>query len=398
MPADDGILSSMGIEERLGEDPLIRLPPPPRPCSDFIVKEIHGPGLQPTLKSSPSTPFPLYRLVKEGIDTPTALRRLGRLTGLRSWGFSGLKDARALTVQLVTGPASSASVPMRACFEGGLVVLLGWVPHGLSRGSHVANFFAVNTRSREGGEAGFRRVFPNYFGPQRFGGSRPLSHEMGFALVRGGVEELYQVVERKRRAGGWEGRFTRLYEERPRDCSTRPLWCVGRHVARILVDAVRSYVFNRCLSSVVPRWRRELSGRPGAWFGVLWGVGGYNAVASHGRVLSDHVECTKSLVRELGLNSIGRPIARLVGKRGLRPLSLTAEGLRMCMKGDGLRIFFRLPPSAYASSFLFENAMGVVGWFLGDCVRSRFWERVGECSAGGEATRAGLSRGPARSR
>jgi tRNA pseudouridine13 synthase len=114
--------------------------------------------------------------------------------------FAGVKDKRAVTTQLMTVDAHPDSV--RALHMADVQILsVDTTDRHLSLGDLVANDFTITvkgidldrTSSAERVDAILVEVreaggFPNFYGPQRFGVSRPVSHLVGRDLVNGDVE------------------------------------------------------------------------------------------------------------------------------------------------------------------------------------------------------------------
>lgn len=367
---EEDLLRRMGIWARLGGEPLFRLPSPPRECRDFLVREDRVPPH--TGAPAPGGGRTLFLLVKEGLDTLTALRRLSMRLGVstRGWGFSGLKDAQALTSQWVTGPSGLVvEVGSRVFFDGGLAISLAHVKAPLARGAHPSNHFALKT----GWCGKLRRVFANFFGPQRFGWERPLTHELGLVLLSRGAEGLYEAIRSrgKGRLGWWERSFVERYESSPKRCSLNVSWCLAPRLASLLLESVSAYAFNECLSKLIDDGDRI---RVGFDLGYVWGRGdpGRMGVSWSGPGRR-HMECVLRLLRKLGvsLKELPREVAGLVPRGRARPLAVEAEGLKGCgYRGEWA--CFRLMPSAYASSLLWENAVGLMGWLGSPCRRSVF--------------------------
>jgi len=168
-------------------------------AEDFIVDEVSSPP-----PPAPDGSFTIATLRVRGWETNRLVRQLSRSLRMsrRRLGFAGTKDKRALTTQLF----SFERIPADAVKGLGIkdVDVLDVYPSDrpLDLGDLRGNRFRVLVRdlavtpekaavlvdetSRE-----LRRYggFPNFFGVQRFGSVRPITHVVGRHLVRGEFQE-----------------------------------------------------------------------------------------------------------------------------------------------------------------------------------------------------------------
>ncbi|MCI4346691.1 MAG: tRNA pseudouridine(13) synthase TruD [Thermoplasmata archaeon] len=135
-------------------------------------------------------------------------RALGLPPGAIAW--AGTKDRRAITEQLLSVRAAPID-PLRLDLPGVRVLDLYRARTGLVLGHHYGNAFRIRVsevplgpeeaRERIGATLAELRTkggLPNYFGPQRFGEVRPVTHLVGRALLHGdvpGAVELYLSAE-----------------------------------------------------------------------------------------------------------------------------------------------------------------------------------------------------------
>ncbi len=173
-------------------------------------------------------------------------RRLGLAPHAVQW--SGTKDRRAVTDRLLSyrGPLPEGELGLPR-----VEVLDAYrARDGLVLGHHYGNAFEVRVteldlppaeairRFRET-EAELRGAggFPNFFGPQRFGEVRPVTHEVGRQLVRGDVAGAVEVYLTALPAGGTVG----IGDEARRAYSTH------RDPVRALGEFPAEYRFERAL-------------------------------------------------------------------------------------------------------------------------------------------------------
>ncbi len=135
------------------------------------------------------------RITKRGLSTPQLVSHLSSSLGVkaRAIGVAGLKDARAVTSQLVSLQGVSPDVIARIRHEGILSIeVLGRHRNRLRTGHHRGNAFRLVVRdvrplAREVVPAVLaqlsRRGVPNYFGPQRQG-RRGHNYRVGADLLR----------------------------------------------------------------------------------------------------------------------------------------------------------------------------------------------------------------------
>ena len=269
---------------------------------DFRVEEASKtPALDPKGR------FTVARVTMVNWETNRYLRRLARSCGInRNRIFSsGIKDKRAITTQTLVIDAPRKRVE-EVEIPDSTVEVIGRTHHKLGMGDHDGNRFTITVRGCcdasgkpiDAKEA-MRRVreirqglsdsigsdaFPNWIGPQRFGSTRPVTPEVGRAVVEGDFEravDLYVGMESTRegeeasifrkawRDGkgpseclelaperlGYESSMLEHLVENPGDFlgSFRTL---PHSLQLLMVHSIQSLVFNHSLSS---RIRADLS-------------------------------------------------------------------------------------------------------------------------------------------
>ncbi len=165
---------------------------------DFRVEEV------PLYIPSGEGTHVYFRVEKAGVPTPVVVERIARYMGVRpsEIGVAGLKDARAVTVQMMS--LEHADAKKLAAYRDAQVRVTDVDRHtNKLRPGHLAgNRFVI--RIRGVGQdmiaaAGRildvleRRGVPNYFGPQRFG-SRGDTGVLGRALVTGDPARFVAVL------------------------------------------------------------------------------------------------------------------------------------------------------------------------------------------------------------
>ena len=293
------------------------------------------------------------RITKRGLATPQLVSRLSSSLGVkaRCIGVAGLKDAQAVTIQMVSvqGATPEAIARLRLDEQLLAVEVLGWHRNRLRTGHHRGNrFHLVVRRIRPEAqslvpvilEALARHGVPNYFGPQRQGRSG-LNYKRGAAL-------LYDASERAKL---------------PR---SKRLW---------YLHAYQSFLFNQVLARRIPRIDQVLAGDwamkhdNGACFqvedagveqpraerfeisptGPLFGSRASWASGEPGMI-------EEGCVAELGATPESLvEAAAACGFRGeRRSLRVRLEELDWSLHETELTLTFTLPPGAYATSVLRE--------------------------------------------
>lgn len=166
-------------------------------AEDFVVEEISRPPAE-----VPGGAFAAATIRLRNWETNRFVRQMSRRLGISSKRvrFAGVKDKRAITTQLFTIEAPVDSV-LGLRMTDVEVLSVHPTDRHVSLGMLVGNRFSITVSDIEVGEEEARdRVgsimeevegaggFPNFYGLQRFGVQRPVSHLVGERLVRDDVE------------------------------------------------------------------------------------------------------------------------------------------------------------------------------------------------------------------
>lgn len=292
-------------------------------------------------------------ITKRGLSTPDLVRRLSSILGVRAQaiGVAGLKDARALTTQMVSLQGVTTDQVTALKTDDTIVSLriLGRHRNRLRTGHHSGNHFRLVIRhvAEHAAETvpGIlhrlsTRGVPNYFGPQRQGKAGN-NFQVGAAL-------LHDARRREKM-----NRATRIW----------------------YLNAYQSYLFNRMLARridsidrvFVGDWATKLEN--GACFqvehaekeqprvdrfeisptAILFGSRVSWASGEPGRI-------EEAIIAEAGTTKkILIAAAKACGFRGeRRALRAPLTELEWSLSSDILTISFCLPPGAYATSVLRE--------------------------------------------
>lgn len=266
-----------------------------RPC-DFIVKEVvKWFGVAPLTVSrnyaTPNTgPYLISTLVKEGWDTLLLLGEVKRRLFLRESDLYalGFKDAKALTAQFLWMRRFSLRGLSRLRLPGARIYPLAFTSLKLNSSHLLGNLFEVTVRnvacnSFEASklvkqtlrEAVVKGGFPNFYGYQRFGTRRAITHLVGRHIVRRNFEAAVNTYltapsrfEKKEAHTAIElamkGEFRLSYKKMPKkyfyerallkalkDRETDYINALRRlpiQLRRMFVYAYQAYLFNKTLS------------------------------------------------------------------------------------------------------------------------------------------------------
>ncbi|MFW9799209.1 MAG: tRNA pseudouridine(13) synthase TruD [Candidatus Thorarchaeota archaeon] len=199
--------------------------------------------------------------------------------------YAGLKDKRAVTVQMMSIPASAVERLREARLSRMTIRNLFHTRHRTQIGDLWGNRFTVRLSEMDAECAVAldlakqlkQRPLLNYFGVQRFGVTRPFTHLVGKALVKRNYEEAArllltvtseyeaeQLTEARKRLAIDLSPDDRILEAFPRDLSyerivmkqlikhpgdfRRAFSRVPSRILTILVHSYQSYLFNRLIT------------------------------------------------------------------------------------------------------------------------------------------------------
>ncbi|MCS7098024.1 MAG: tRNA pseudouridine(13) synthase TruD [Candidatus Methanomethyliaceae archaeon] len=291
---------------------------------DFIVEEITPEGIivNEDLKALDRGHGKVTLAVLKKISKPLLpiISMLEKKLGGRI-RFAGIKDRRAVTYQLV-----SINRPFEGRLKIGSIELwsVGRSMWEIYPGELSGNRFTITIRNLENfPEELSIKWFPNYFGHQRFGISRPNTHKIGKMLIKRDFEgaikeflaELYEgdphINVRKKLRDTWDlkGALSYfsdelIYEKKVINAlihgssAEGALYKLSKQLLRLFIEAYQSYIFNLALSE---RWKR---------FGLFnIKIGDYIAMLNSHRNPSKPIEIVKeNLVKMQKLVEQGRAV------------------------------------------------------------------------------------------
>jgi len=369
---------------------------------DFVVEEVLADGtvvavggiaLQPKVGN-----WTWIHVVKRNVDTLKLVIRLSKTLGLspRDVSIGGIKDARAVTSQIISVRGGVANLPKIPNVE-----FLGFWPmeRPITPSLIYGNRFTVVTRSVERVECAEKALralhtvaLPNYYGYQRFGTIRPVSHLLGKALLRKDAEVFFDTMfcrifphesdsAKKARELACRGEYQKALEAFPKKfieeravlrrlASGVDLWnaimSIPIQILRIYVEAAQSYLFNVFLSrrmELGPLERAiegdlvELNGQVVYYVEGLGGDVVLPVVGPGARVPRGKVgEVLLRVLKEEGLE-VGSFLKMPRGLRAYgsyRKARLEVKDFHWRVAGKDVELRFTLPRGSYATVLLRE--------------------------------------------
>ena len=376
--------------------------------ADFRVEEI--PLYQPCGEGT----HVYFRVVKTGVPTPVAIDRIARYMGVpsRSIGVAGLKDARAVTSQMMSLEHVDQAKLSQYADANIKVVWTGRHTNKLKTGHLAANSFVIRIRQVAQGDLAvaqdilavlMRRGVPNYFGPQRFG-LRGDTALLGEAIVRGKLEDFLGIYLGRSQEGDppdccaardafdsgyldralkcWprhyrnERRALAAYKKKKR--ADQAMTAIDRRMRRLYVSAFQSAIFNEILAGRIDTIDRVFAGdlaRKTDSGGVFTVV---DELVEQPRAAAFEISPSALIIgyrAELATQLPGENERSVLKKYKIAPDDFEAvgkmkiKGARRAMRfrmespsmeagvdehGDYLQITFSAPPGCYATAVLRE--------------------------------------------
>ncbi|MBQ9689915.1 MAG: tRNA pseudouridine(13) synthase TruD [Candidatus Methanomethylophilaceae archaeon] len=164
---------------------------------DFIVREISDPPRQ-----KDNGDYSIATVTARNWETNRMVRLMSRSMGVSRdrIGFAGTKDKRAITTQLMS-VYGTEELWQKVDLKDLKIENIYRGARGIEIGDLIGNDFEISVKNctmdpsqiRETVDSDISIIkqtggFPNYFGVQRFGAVRPVTHRVGERLVRGDIK------------------------------------------------------------------------------------------------------------------------------------------------------------------------------------------------------------------
>ena len=253
---------------------------------DFAVREILSAGALRSIRDEGR--YAVYELAKEGIDTGHCVSDIYARRRMRVKAL-GLKDAAARTAQYVCATSRGPGVEYVDAPRYSLR-RLGYVERPLTGGSVEGNRFDIVVRGGMGlAGISLDGTILNYYGYQRFGSRRPVTHLVGRAIISGDMREAVRLVlsetspfdtprsNRLRAMMADPAGYSECLEALPRSMDIerkllaslaagkapeRAFRGIPLYLRRLYVQAYQSYIFNLALTEA-SKWHDLSSPREG---------------------------------------------------------------------------------------------------------------------------------------
>lgn len=189
--------------------------------NDFVVEEVLVDGSKASSHdekkdvssralgaSSTKSRYLLCALVKRNWDTLIAVRTVARELCINTGKvqFAGIKDAKAITAQHITVEDVVAEDIQKVHIKDIELSPIGYIPNRLSAFYLLGNSFHITIRNIDQPESDARKSIdetvkelnaaggiPNFFGHQRFGTSRAITHRVGKAIIKANLKEAAMI-------------------------------------------------------------------------------------------------------------------------------------------------------------------------------------------------------------
>lgn len=246
---------------------------------DFQVSEVLSD--KSLSKINQNEGYAVYKLKKQGIDTNHSIQQIANKTRLKLKSL-GLKDAKAITEQYVCSANKSKSIEEFSSNKFS-IKRIGYVQKPLSKKDMIGNRFEIKITGNADNLSDFNEFnkILNFFGYQRFGSQRPVSHLIGKALIQRDFDSAVSLLlsftstydkpenTQLREKLSDKSNYSKMLDEIPpqMDLERTVLTEMIKHddaklafkalplsMRRFFVQAYQSFLFNLTLSNV---WEKE---------------------------------------------------------------------------------------------------------------------------------------------
>lgn len=247
---------------------------------DFKVLELLTESISKDISKIPdkSYKFPLLLLNKRGLDSNHAIMEILNQLGTRI-RVLGIKDAKAVTTQYATCEGNK--------YEEGTtshtnLSLVGFTRHSIKKSHIMGNQFEISIKNPNRNDISEFiteiRDIPNYYGLQRFGSERLVTHLVGREIIKRNFERAVEIF--LCHTTEYDTQFSKEIREKFKDSKnyrnvikTIPrgmdlernilrsltngrdyiaaLRSVPINIRRLFVHAYQAFIFNKCLSNMI---------------------------------------------------------------------------------------------------------------------------------------------------
>ena len=241
---------------------------------DFQVREIISKKKEDSISDQDG--YAVYKLKKKNIDTNHALSGIFNKKGIRLKSL-GLKDASAITEQFVCSGNKGRAIENFSTDKYSLEKI-GYVKKPLSKKDMIGNHFKIKISECSNELSSFTEYdkILNFYGYQRFGSKRAVTHLIGKALLKRDFKKAVELIlcftstydskenteirEKLSDPENYEKYFDQvppqmdierivLKEMIDHDDPIRAIRVIPVSLRRFYVQAYQSFIFNQSLSS-----------------------------------------------------------------------------------------------------------------------------------------------------
>ncbi|MEJ7642539.1 MAG: tRNA pseudouridine(13) synthase TruD [Candidatus Nitrosocosmicus sp.] len=252
---------------------------------DFIVKEILHPNFLKELSDQKNDThiFPIYEIEKRGMDSNHAVMVLREKLGM-NFKIVGIKDAKATTTQYASSNYNKRMLKETKIGEISLK-LMGFSGKPIEKSILIGNKFRIQISNPKANSKDNLSVFApeignvgNYYGLQRFGSERLVTHLVGRAILKKKFSEATDIL--LTHTTRFDSKFSVEIREKLRDIRNNPnllkiipkgmdierkiayemtkgkepisaLRSIPINIRRLFVQAFQSFIFNKTLSIAI---------------------------------------------------------------------------------------------------------------------------------------------------
>jgi tRNA pseudouridine13 synthase len=253
---------------------------------DFHVQEIISNIFlkQISPEQTRSNIFPVYEIRKKGMDSSHAILTLKKKTGL-DLKIVGIKDAKATTIQYASSNSSTRKVIKNMDLGKIKLTLVGFSRKPIEKNNLVGNTFDIRIvepkRDKLDNIAQFLcdiNSLGNYYGLQRFGSERLVTHLVGKAILERKFDKATEILLTY--TTKYDSKYSQEIREKLRDIKSNPnllreippgmdieinlaqailkgkdsisaLRTIPINIRRLFVQAFQAYLFNKTLSIAI---------------------------------------------------------------------------------------------------------------------------------------------------
>ena len=241
---------------------------------DFEVSELISKRATNSITSESG--YAVYKLKKKKIDTNHALSGIFRKTGVRLKSL-GLKDASAITEQFVGSPHKGKPIEDFSTEKYSLEKI-GFTKKPLSKKDMIGNNFKIQISDCSDDLTSFteHNHILNFYGYQRFGSKRPVTHLIGKAILQRDFDKAVDLIlsftstydsaenTEIREKLSDKVNYGKYYDKVPsqmdierivlkemmaHDDSIRAIRAIPLSLRRFYIQAYQSFIFNQSLSA-----------------------------------------------------------------------------------------------------------------------------------------------------